>query len=399
MESTHASQVLEALPQPVWVLDMSAVARALRTWRDAGVADVGRHVAENPAAVEAIRRQMDVLHRNTAALQMVGALAEHLLGGDTASFPDGEPGFAACIVAIAEGHRQFSTSTCLLTPSGESIPVVMTFGLSGGDLTHVPATFVDRRERMRFEAEAEQVRTDLAETMEAARLGELAGSIAHEVNQPLSAISGYASAARRWLRRSKPDLAEAEAAISEVIRASTRASEVIASVKSLFGRTERARADVVVDAIAADAAEIAATQIRGETGIALDLRGSGASIRGDRVLLQQAIGNLLGNAMQAVNEQCEGHVLLSTCTDGERFVLSVEDNGPGFSEEATEQAFRGFYTTKPTGMGLGLSITRSAVESHGGSIAVARSEQLGGAKVTISLPLDVGSVERSEDSL
>jgi C4-dicarboxylate-specific signal transduction histidine kinase len=226
--------------------------------------------------------------------------------------------------------------------------------------------------------------------MRAASLGELSASIAHEVNQPLSAIMSYAQASRRWLNRQPPDVPEALTALDDAIMATEHASNVVKRVRKLLGRAEPDQLPVQIDSAVLEAVRL----VRADTGahdvlIEADLGSSCATVLGDRILLQQVLINLLNNAVQAMTSTPPGRrrILLDSRCEGDLVRIRIRDTGPGFAEDAVEKAFNAFYTTKARGMGLGLSICRSTIESHGGAIRIENRRDATGASVTIDLPL------------
>ena len=239
-----------------------------------------------------------------------------------------------------------------------------------GTGTDVTATIrADRAEQALRKAQAE-----LAHVTRVTTLGELTASIAHEVNQPLAAVIANADACLRWLDRSPPDLAAARRSVEWVVNDGNRASEVIRRVRALVSKTdiEKVQLDVnnvVREVIALVQGELSSHRVSLRTELAQAL----PTILGDRVQLQQVIINLVVNgieAMEPVTDRQRELVIRSGRDETGRVLLSVTDCGVGISAENANRMFNAFFTTKFSGMGMGLSICRSIVEAHGGHLSV-----------------------------
>jgi C4-dicarboxylate-specific signal transduction histidine kinase len=248
---------------------------------------------------------------------------------------------------------------------------------------------VDRRyEAQAFQLALAQANMELAYVGRAASLGELAMSIAHEINQPLGAVVNSASAALRWLANEPPNLQEARGAATQAVRESNRASEVIARIRALLKketpRMERLDLNEVIrEALALAGNEIAKCRVV----VKSDLSATAPTVSGDRVQLQQVLFNLIINAIEAVHAVKDGprELRITSTTDSSVVQVSVEDTGVGLGQEDLDRIFHPFYTTKRDGIGMGLSISRSIIEAHGGQLwVVSRSPR--GAIFQFSLP-------------
>jgi ligand-binding sensor domain-containing protein/signal transduction histidine kinase len=217
-----------------------------------------------------------------------------------------------------------------------------------------------------------QLETDLAHINRVSMMGELAASIAHEVNQPLSGIVSNGSACLRWLAGDPPNVEEVREAVGDIVRDGKRAGEVIARIRALTRRASPPREKLDVNetiqevlAIAGDEAKRTSVAIR--TQFAGDL----SPVSGDRVQLQQVVLNLVMNGMEAmssVGERARQLVIATQNIDQERVQVTVEDSGTGLDPNTMARIFEPFYTTKSGGMGMGLSISRSIVQNHGGRL-------------------------------
>jgi PAS domain S-box-containing protein len=254
---------------------------------------------------------------------------------------------------------------------------------TGNDIT---ATIrADHAEQALREAQAE-----LAHVTRVTTLGELTASIAHEVNQPLAAVVANAEACLRWLDRETPDLAAARRSTEWVINDGIRASEVVRRVRALAHKADIEKApldvnDIVAEVIALVQRELASHQVLLRTELAPAL----PKILGDRVQLQQVMINLVMNgieAMQPVTDRPRELVIRSRQEEMHQVLLSVTDCGVGISAENANRLFNAFFTTKPSGLGMGLSICRSIVEAHGGRLS-ASGDEGHGATFQFVLPL------------
>jgi C4-dicarboxylate-specific signal transduction histidine kinase len=222
-------------------------------------------------------------------------------------------------------------------------------------------------------------------------LGELTASIAHEVNQPLAAVVANAEACLRWLDRGTPDLTAARRSVECIIDDGNRASGVIRRVRALANKTNIERApldvnDVVRETIPLVQRELISHQVllRMELALALPM------ILGDRVQLQQVIINLVMNgieAMQSVTDRPRELAIRSRQDETRQVLVTVRDCGVGISAENADRLFNAFFTTKSAGMGMGLSICRSIIESHGGRLW-ATANIPNGATFQFTLPVN-----------
>jgi C4-dicarboxylate-specific signal transduction histidine kinase len=247
----------------------------------------------------------------------------------------------------------------------------------------------DVTERRLSEEALGRVRSELARVARVTSLGALAASIAHEVNQPLSGIVTNASTCLRMLDADVPDIAGARETTQRAIRDGHRASDVITRLRALFGKKEATTEPVDLneatrEVIALSRSELQRNQVISRVELADDL----PPVTGDRVQLQQVILNLLLNASEAMSriaDRPKQLVIRTEQDDDDRVRLSVRDAGVGFEPGGVDKLFEAFYTTKTDGMGMGLSVSRSIIESHHGRLWAARNEGPG-ATFSFSIP-------------
>jgi C4-dicarboxylate-specific signal transduction histidine kinase len=261
----------------------------------------------------------------------------------------------------------------------DSVPVLVG-GLSFDETGDQGVSFViDLTERKRAETEARdserryrEVQMQLAHANRVVTMGQLTASIAHEVNQPIAATVTNAQAGLRWLSAEPPNLDEVQQALGRIVRDGNRAGAVVGRIRNPIKKAPPRDEPVDINAAIRDVIELARSEamkhgvlVRTELVEGLPL------VRGDRVELQQVMVNLILNAVEAMSGATEGprELLIGTgTTESGDVLVAVRDSGPGLAPAALENLFKVFHTTKPNGMGLGLSICRSIVEAHGGRL-------------------------------
>ncbi len=251
------------------------------------------------------------------------------------------------------------------------------------------ALLAEVAERRRAEVALRDAQSELARIARLTTMGELAASIAHEINQPLAAVVTNAGTCLRWLESERIDLNEAKLAAQRIICDGNRASEVIGRIRAMIRKALPEREPLNLNDVARDALSLVSAELdRNQVRIVTELDPELAPIRGDRVLLQQVLLNLILNAMEAMSvvsgRRRELHIRTGSRED-RTIVMSVRDTGQGFVGTMPDRLFDAFVTTKPNGMGLGLSICRSIVEAHGGVLSAAAAEPCGACfQITIA---------------
>jgi C4-dicarboxylate-specific signal transduction histidine kinase len=249
---------------------------------------------------------------------------------------------------------------------------------------------LDITERRRSELETQELRENLAHSSRVATMGGLASALAHELSQPLGAILRNTEAAELLMAQDPPDLAEIRAILADIRKDDQRAGEVIHRLRSLLRRQPSERVPLSINDLLNEAAELTrGDALRRRVRVELDASPNLPQVRGDLVLLEQVLINLLINGMEAMkdlpteNRRLQAQARL---THERKIEVAVADSGPGFPAGDSSRIFEPFFTTKPQGMGLGLAISRSIIEAHGGKLS-AENRAEGGARFVFVLPI------------
>jgi C4-dicarboxylate-specific signal transduction histidine kinase len=254
---------------------------------------------------------------------------------------------------------------------------------SSGDLAEFVGTVIDVTERKRADEQRERLRqaqTDLAHMNRVTTMGELTASVAHEVNQPIAAAITDANTCMRWLARDHPDLEEARAAAMRVVKDATRASEIISRIRLLFNKSNLERQLVDINEIIGEMIALLRSEaIRYNISVRTELAADLPQVIGDRVQLQQVLMNLMINGIDAMKnvDGVRELAITSQRAENEQLLVSVSDIGVGLPPQQADQIFDAFFTTKAHGTGMGLPISRSIVESHGGRLWAAANSPRG----------------------
>ncbi len=296
------------------------------------------------------------------------------------------------IDSVSKDRRDWRIEHRLVMPDGTVKHVYCaahpTSDASGG-LEYVGA-LMDVTESRQAQEALHQAQSELAHVTRVTTLGELTASMAHEVNQPLAAIVTSGEATLRWLARDPPFLAEAREALSRIIRDANRASEVVKGLRALAKKSDPQMApidinDVINDVVALVQREVMSHRVR----LRLDLGAGLPTTHGDRVQLQQVIINLVMNGIEAmvpVTDRARELLINSRPHANDRILVAVRDSGMGISAEARDRLFTAFFTTKRDGMGMGLSICRSIIATHGGELS-AENNDGPGATFLFTVPI------------
>jgi PAS domain S-box-containing protein len=341
------------------------------------------------------------LSEHTSAAGISAAAVTGLLRWELASDLELEPEKWRQHRATLEAHQPFRDlvyrtenqmgSTVYVRTSGKPV-----FGVSGeflgyrGVSTDITASIrAEQAERALRKAQAE-----LAHVTRVTMLGELTASIAHEINQPLAAVIANAEACLGWLDRNPTDLDAARRSVEWIVEDGNRAGEVIRRVRALAKKTDIEKAPLDLNDVVRDVMTLVQRELSSHAvSLRLELAPNLPGIFGDRVQLQQVIINLVINAVEAMESGTDRPPVLTVRSgrqDSDRIFLAVADNGVGIADADSERMFAPFFTTKPGGMGMGLSICRSILEAHDGRLSLSRTDG-GGATFQFVLPVHEGT--------
>jgi C4-dicarboxylate-specific signal transduction histidine kinase len=248
---------------------------------------------------------------------------------------------------------------------------------------------IDVTEQRLGEEQLRQAQDDLARVTRVVAMGELAAAIAHEVNQPLTAIVTNGQFCLRRLDRGASNPDELRAVITEIVNDGTRASTVISRVRGLLAKGAPNRTEIDINRIIQDVTSLMRKELtRNSVSLRADLASDLPQVPGDPVLLQQALINLIMNAIEATSSSTSGRrkILIRSAKNPNGVLVQVQDSGPGIEPGLTNSIFEPFFTTKAEGIGMGLSITHSIIESHGGHLGIVPSPT--GALFEFTLPTD-----------
>jgi signal transduction histidine kinase len=228
-------------------------------------------------------------------------------------------------------------------------------------------------------AELQRTMAELAHTNRVATVGVLSASIAHEINQPLNAIVTHAGAARRRLASQEPDIKALQTSLEQILSAGRRAGEIIASLREMFKKETRARTSIDFNELILTVLAIVRDELQThDINLSTELADSLPALQGDTVQLQQVVLNLIMNAIEAMQSTEPRLLSIRTCVTRPNFVhISISDTGVGVDPSNHDEIFKPMFTTKERGMGVGLSICHSIIESHNGRIWMARGADRG----------------------
>jgi two-component system, LuxR family, sensor kinase FixL len=389
-------KLIQYLPTALLQVDSRRAGEAFDELKANGVRDIAAHLEQHPDLVEHAKDVVRITEVNRdAVLLFRGANAADLIQPVRFIF-EAAPGLAERVmVAHFEGRRTFSEETRILAFDGTIIDVLftVTYPVLPEQLDTTYITMQDISERLSTEQQLRKLQADFAHTGRIAVLGELATSIAHEINQPLAAIVTNGETSLRWLARPDQNTEKVTQLTTRIVSNARRAGEIIHRIRGMAAKHEPEKRlielnEVVEEALLFIRHDIDSKSIALFTSFVPGL----PRVMGDRVQLQQVIINLLVNSVQAVVQSGQSirRIDVRTSIDDEGSVLfSVLDNGPGVAAADLGHLFESFFSTKDSGIGIGLAICQSIIAAHGGSISGSNRPK-GGAHFRFALPVPAG---------
>jgi PAS domain S-box-containing protein len=355
-------------------------------------AKIRRLVDSNIIGICISRRDGDIVEANDAFLKIVGYDREDLVAGrlrwTDLTTPSSRGRTENVLVELQTANTVQPFEKEYFRRDGSRVPVLIGVAAFDEEQDQLVGFVLDLTERKRAEEKAREserryheMEMELAHTNRLATMGQLSASIAHEVSQPIAAAAINAQTGLRWLSAQAPDLNEVGQALARIIENVQRAGEVVGQVRALIRKAPPRRDGVAVndairEVIALTQGEVAKVGVAVQT----QLQDGLPLIQGDRVQLQQVILNLIINAVEAMDGVDDGprELFIGTGTAGsDEVCVAVRDSGPGLDPVKLDRLFEAFYTTKPGGLGMGLSICRSIIEAHGGRLWAEANEPRG----------------------
>jgi signal transduction histidine kinase len=385
--------ILEQSRFCVFEQDYSAVWRLLESLREQGVVNIAAYIQEHPDFDRLVCESIRTVEANTATVELLGgSQKEDVLGPITPFVPPNQASVVGVLQAIWNGQPYYEGQTRLRGVDGrERICIIaLVFPTAMANWERVVGMLADVTERERTQQMLMVAQAELARASRIAAVGALSASIAHELNQPLGAIVMSAQTCIRWLRKQPPDIEAASAAAERAVRAGIRASTIVQETRDLLIK-RRARDEVIdLSALVMEVINLLEREIN-EHGarVRTHIVAGAPPIVADSLSIQQVLVNLMTNALHATSASATTQrdiEVIVDCPEATHVRLAVVDNGPGIPAEVLPRIFDSFFTTKAGGMGIGLAISRLAIEACGGKL-IARNREEGGATFECLLPV------------
>jgi signal transduction histidine kinase len=386
-------KLIHHLPFALVQVDAREVASLFARLREEGVTDLEAYLDTHPELIAFARENVRVTEVNRSAALLFGAgEGADFSGSAGAIFFAGSPEtIKRVLVARFEGQRSYAETIKLGVLDGRVLDVRLSITFptppEQADVTLI--SLEDLTDQLRTEAQLRQLQADFGRAARISTLGELATSIAHEVNQPLAAILTNAETSLRWLDRKDPNLEKVGQLTSRIAANASRASEIVQRIRGMAARHVPERTLLSINEVVHEALLFVRHDLDARSiDLSLDLGSHLPRVLGDRVQLQQVMVNLLVNSIQAIAQASHpnGRIHLTTGQGADGSVSFVlQDTGPGIPAQDLYRIFDGFFTTKEEGIGIGLAICQSIIAAHGGTIAASNSPE-GGAVIRFSVP-------------
>jgi signal transduction histidine kinase len=385
------------MPIPLWRMNSTRLRAVMDEVRAEGVTDLEAHMDAHP---DFLRRAMDAIiieEANRSTVELFGAGNEGDVRVPVERYWRASPDtFRRVLASRYRGEPVFEEETKMTTLDGRVVEGTFraAFPEELSKLGISLNAFVDATDRNRAQQMLQRVQADFAHAARVSVLGELTASIAHEVNQPLAAITTNGQAGLRWLNRAEPNVTESLELMKRMVADARRAADIISRVRDMATRRPHQRIPVSLHQIIDESLLFLGHEIQARNVlVALNRASQLPDVLADRTQLQQVVVNLAVNAMQAMATQQGKPPMLGIRTmlpEPATVCCVIEDSGPGVDPAHLEHLFESFFTTKESGMGMGLPICRSIIEAHGGRVQ-ADNRQGGGARFSFFLPAAGGA--------
>jgi C4-dicarboxylate-specific signal transduction histidine kinase len=389
-------KLIHHLPTALLQVDASCMGRVFEELRSRGVEDLETYLEDHPEVVDFANDAVLVTDANRKAVTLFnGNTPADFIRPVRFLFASSPETARRVMAARFEGRRNYSEVMKLGTFDGRILDVQLsvTYPAAPERLDVTLIGLEDVTERLRTERQLRQLEIDFTHAARISILGELATSIAHEVNQPLSAIVTNGETSLRWLSRPDPNLAKVSQLTTRIVSSAHRASDIVKRIRGMAAKQEPERVpldlnEVVDEALSFVRHDIEAKSIYLSARLAAGL----PEVLGDRIQLQQVIVNLLVNSIQAIAQADRSLRRIELGTgrgDGDSVVFFIHDSGCGIPEDDLDLIFDCFFTTKEEGVGIGLAVCQSIIIAHGGSISASNHPE-GGAQFRFCLPAAEG---------
>ncbi|MDK1386468.1 ATP-binding protein [Sinorhizobium sp. 8-89] len=399
-QTRRFKQTFDLSPVALWEQDFTEIVEHLRAIKASGVIDLAKYARDNPSFGPECARLISTRAVNQAAVEMLGAASQNeLLGGLHRFIPEDASLFIEALQALMDGRERYEGLARLRGPRGHlsTAYVAIRFPNNRGGFARIIVGMIDVTERQRMLSELREAQAALTAAKRFSEMGVLSATITHELSQPIAGMMMNAQTSLRWLR-DKGDIRSAVDSLERLVRDARRAGEILEFTRSrLSGEDETQADDVEVESLIGEVVQIVEDELRAENvRLEVTMEHRACQIAGPRVELQQVLVNLVSNALHAVKDAdaARRRIQLKASSDGRGTVtFMVADCGPGIPDTVADRLFAPLFTTRPDGMGMGLSIAKKAIESRGGRISA--YNRVDGAVFEFTLPAVVAIPERA----
>lgn len=375
----------------IWEQDYRGAAENCAPFLPQGLQRLREHLLENESFLKECLLRLKTIDANIAARYLIGNLAREapLESWEAADLTEVLPTFREILLAYLANEGSCTVQTTVRATDGSQRDLIVTATFLADRSKSVLISALDVTAQIAAEKALQQSVAELTRVSRIATLGTLTASIGHEINQPLAAVITNGEAALRWLKHETPDFDEVKTCIAEAVNEGRRAAAIIQRLRSLAVKGELSRSQTDLNGIVTQVMAMAKRELSDhEISTTLDLAADLPSIAADAIQLQQVTMNLVNNAMHAMRESRVKELRVETSIGEHSARVAVRDTGTGVDESQAKRLFVPFVTTKSEGMGIGLSISRSIIESHRGRIWMEPNK---GAGTTFFFSIPTGS--------
>jgi PAS domain S-box-containing protein len=383
--------LVENLPIAMWEVDASKMKSVFLQLMEGGVADLREYLTTNDELVDYANENVVITSVNDLAAPMFGATAaEEMHGPVSYIFSEARDAAINVMVARFHGQKNHAQEMKVRTFDGRLLDVLfmVSYPHRSAVLDKTLLMMVDITDRVRLEKQLKKVEADFAHASRVSTLGEMVSSIVHEVRQPLTIITTDAETSLRWLSKGEPPMEKVRKLNERIAESAERANSIIGRIKEMAVKQPPTSLDVELNDVVLQSMSLLRSELRSRSvKVITRLTPNLPTVAGDEIQFQQVVVNLLMNAVDAIDAGATSsrEIVVETKGTSGGVDLVISDSGPGIPPDQEDIIFDSFYSTKESGMGMGLAICRSIAVTHGGSI-VARNSPDGGARITLSLP-------------